>query len=103
MKFNEFEIDDNQAAQAFIEDGKIIIAIPLENLPMIVEGSWAAGAMNTRYKVTDPDEFGKELVYTLNNESENGTTMIHVMFDQAIEEAIEQGAWGIEEHEDQEF
>jgi hypothetical protein len=38
----------------------------------------------------------------LNQESEDGSTRIHRMFDGAIEEAINQGAFGIEEHERQE-
>ncbi len=44
----------------------------------------------------------KDLVIELNNENEIGTTCIHKMFDAAIEEAINQGAFGIEEYQEQE-
>lgn len=86
---------------AIIEDGSLVIRITLEAMPMIVEGSWAAGGMDTRYKVTDAAAFAADLVRELNYESEDGTTSIHRMFDKAIENAIGQGAEGIEEHEQQ--
>lgn len=86
---------------AIIEDGSLVIRVAMEALPMIVEGSWAAGYMDTRYKVTNTAEFAADLVRELNDESEDGTTRIHRMFDKAIENAIGQGAFGIEEHETQ--
>jgi hypothetical protein len=93
---------DQYAGQAVIEDGCVIIRVPIKNLPTVVEGSWAAGGMDTRYKVTDPEAFAKDLLMALNDEDDIGTTRIHKMFDAAIDEAINQGAEGIEEHEDQE-
>ena len=92
----------DMSGRAVIEDGVIIIRLPIKNLPAVVEGSWAAGGMDTRYKVTDPEAFAKELVSELDREDDIGTTRIHKMFDRAIDEAINQGAEGIEEHEDQE-
>lgn len=59
--------------------------------------------MQTRYKVIDPAAFAKELARELNDEDDDGTTRIHRMLDKAIEGAIDQGAEGIEEHEDQEI
>lgn len=93
---------DASDGRAVIKDGYLVIRVALMALPQIVEGAWAAGGMDTRYKVTDAQEFVKALVCELNEESENGTTRIHKMFDGAIEEAINQGALGIEEHETQE-
>lgn len=90
------------SGRAIIEDGSLVIRVALEALPMVVEGSWAAGYMDTRYKVTDTAAFAADLVRELNDESEDGTTRIHRMFDKAIENAIGQGAEGIEEHEQQE-
>jgi hypothetical protein len=87
--------------RAVIEDGNIIIRLPIQNLRTVVEGAWAAGAMGTRFKVTDATVFADYLVAELNCEEEDGTTRIHRMFDEAINEAINQGAEGIEEHEDQ--
>lgn len=88
--------------RAVIEDGCIVIRVPIQNLPAVVEGSWAAGGMDTRFKITDPEAFAKDLVTELNHENDIGTTRIHSMFDRAIEEAINQGAEGTEEHEEQE-
>ncbi|EHM01188.1 hypothetical protein HMPREF9946_02192 [Acetobacteraceae bacterium AT-5844] len=92
-------MEDN--GQAVIEDGAIIIRVPLENLPQVVEGAWALGALETRYKVTDTRVFAKELLSALNCEDEQGTTPIHKLFDAGINAALDQGAEGIEEHEDQ--
>lgn len=87
---------------AYIEDGEIIIHIPVANLPAIVEGTWVSGVMLNRYEVTDSASFAEDLVTELNREKEDGTTRIHLMFDSAIEEAIEQGAQGIEPVEEDE-
>jgi hypothetical protein len=84
-----------------LENGKITIEIAVDALPQIVEGAWAAGGMDTRYQVTDPKKFAEDLVRELRSEAEDGTTCVHTMFDAAILEAIEQGADGIEEHEEQ--
>lgn len=92
----------NNGGQATIEDGAIVIRVSLDALPMVLEGTWAMGKFDTRYKITDPNEFAKELVCALNREDEQGTTAIHEMFDQAILDAIEGGAFGIDEHEKQE-
>lgn len=91
-----------QDAEAVIEDGVIIIRLPIANLHIAVEGMWAAGASDVRYKVTNADVFAKEFVRALNRESEDGTTLIHTCFDEAALDAIDEGAEGIEEHEEQE-
>jgi hypothetical protein len=93
---------DKNSGRAVIEDEHLIIRVAIGALPTIVEGAWAAGEMHMRYKVTDVASFAKDLVHELNWESENGTTRVHKMFDAAILEAINQGAQGIDEHEDQE-
>jgi hypothetical protein len=87
--------------RAVIRGGVIVISVPVENLPAVVEGSWAAGGMEKRYTVTDAEDFAKDLVRELNREDEIGTTPIHRLFDRSIEEAIGQGAFGVEEHSDQ--
>lgn len=87
--------------QAVIERKSIVIRVPIPALPMIVEGAWATNNWDTRWKVTDPEAFAKEIVHTLNQEDERGTTAIHRMFDRAIVAAVEDGAEGIDEHEDQ--
>ncbi|HVJ31628.1 MAG TPA: hypothetical protein VND94_00815 [Terriglobia bacterium] len=93
----------DRSGTAVIEDGAVIIRVSLAALPAVVEGAWAIRALETRFKVTATDIFAKELVRALNDEDEQGTTMIHKMFDAAINEAIEQGAEGVEKHEQQDF
>jgi hypothetical protein len=97
------EITMDISGLAVIEDGVIIIRLPIENLPAVVEGSWAAGGMDVRFKVTDTKAFAKDLVAELDREDDAGTTRIHKMFDGAIIEAISEGAEGIEKHDDQRF
>lgn len=88
-------------ARAVIRDGEIVISVSLKALPHVVEGAWAIGSLDTRWKLTDAATFAKELVGALNDEDEQGTTLVHKMFDKAILEALEQGAEGIEKHEKQ--
>lgn len=92
---------DKHCAEALIEDGVIVIRLPVDNLPAVIEGSWASGGIDTRWQISDNDAFAKDLVRALNYEDEAGNTMIHRMFDQGIEEAIEAGAEGIDEHPNQ--
>lgn len=47
-------------------------------------------------RVTDPAEWMKSVWYELNRETEDGTTLIHLMFDRAFMRAIENGAEGAE-------
>lgn len=93
---------NNESARAIIERDSIVIRVPIENLPVIVDGAWAAGGMDVRYRITDAPAFAEDLVCSLNAEQEDGTTAIHEMFDSRIEHAIDQGAQGVEEHPDQE-
>lgn len=94
-------MSQENGGQAIIEDGAIVIRVSLDALPMVLEGAWAMNKFDTRYKITDVAEFAKELTLALNREDEQGTTAIHELFDQAILDAIEQGAFGIDEHENQ--
>jgi hypothetical protein len=95
--------DTKDSGRAIIEDGSIVIRAALSELPMVVEGAWASGALDTRFKITNVDEFAADLMTELNDEAEDGTTRIHKLFDSAINEALEQGARGIEEHDVQDF
>ena len=89
-------------AEAFIENDTITICVQISALADVVEGWWTSGNSGTRYKVTNPESFAKEVVRALNDEDEQGNTMIYDMFDNAFENAINQGADGIEEHGEQE-
>lgn len=91
----------NTDGTAFIKGKKIVIEFPLTHLPQVVEGSWALGALDTRWRITDVDAFAKDLVSEMNSEDEQGTTLIHKMCDAAINELLENGGEGIEEHPNQ--
>lgn len=84
-------------AEAVIRGGKIEISIDINALPIIVSGSCACDGLDGLWKVTDAEAFAKEVCSALNAEAEDGTTRVHTMFDKAFMDAIEQGAEGIEE------
>jgi hypothetical protein len=88
-------------ADATIEDGTIVIRVPVDALHQVLEGSWASGALDRRWKLTDAPTFARDLVRELNREEEDGSTRVHRMFDAAIEAAIDGGADGIEYQEQQ--
>lgn len=46
--------------------------------------------------ITDEDAFAKAIVTELRCEEEDGTTLVHRMFDKAAERAVESGCEGIE-------
>lgn len=87
--------------EAKISKKSISITIPISKLQQVVEGAWALNALEVRQKITDANMFADALVGALNSEDEQGTNMIHKMFDGAINEALEQGAEGIEDHKNQ--
>ena len=87
--------------EAFIEGGAIVIRLQLDTFHEVVEGAWASMVIPTRLKITDAAKFAKEVCRELNEEQEDGTTPVHILFDGAIQSAFEQGAEGVEEHEDQ--
>jgi hypothetical protein len=93
---------DNDA-KAIIEDGSIVIRLPIANLQMVMDGGFACNAYDKRYRVTDPEGFAKEIASELNDEDEEGSTPIHKLLDAAINEALNQGAQHADEHPQQEF
>lgn len=96
------KLANKDSATAVIKDGWIVIGVPIKNLGAALEGAWASGHQDGRYRITDIDVFAKEVVHELNNEAEDGTTAIHMLFDKAMYEAIDQGSQGVEDHPDQE-
>lgn len=90
-------------AQAVVIDDKIEISIDIDALPQIVFGSCCAGGVEGLWKVTDPAIFAKEVCRALNDEREDGTTRVHMMFDGAFNYAIDQGFEGIDEVSEEDF
>ena len=54
-------------------------------------------------KVVDAAAFADAIYHQLNDEEEDGTTIVHRMFDDAIKEAVEQGAEGVVFPDDEEY
>jgi hypothetical protein len=82
-------------AEAVVEDGCIVIRLAIKNLSMAVEGAYALGAIDAPMTVTDADEFANDVVSALNDEDEEGTTLVHQMFDKAFNHIGENGSLGI--------
>lgn len=95
--------DIKDSATAIIEDGAIVIRVQISALQSIMDGGFACAAYDKRYRVTDPEGFAKEIARELNNEDEEGSTPVHKLFDDAINEALNQGAQHADEHPVQEF
>lgn len=49
------------------------------------------------YKVEDINQFVEDIVTELDNEQEDGTTPVHLLLDQAMLKAVENGSLGIAE------
>lgn len=82
---------------AKIEGDEIVIRIPIEALPHAAEVAWDQeyGEDEHALYVEDVNEFAKEFVYALLKEDEEGSTVLHFAFGEAVIEATEQGACGI--------
>ena len=87
--------------EATLSRGSISIRVNEKALRQLVEGCWATGNMEVRQRIIDAPTFMAEVLRQLNDESEDGSTLVHKMFDAAINEALEQGAEGIEDHPNQ--
>ncbi len=83
-----------KSGRAVIEGDEIVIRVAIEALPVVVDAHPSLGGA---YRVTHALDFARELERALSAEEEDGTTLVHRMFDRAIEDALEYGAEGIEE------
>jgi hypothetical protein len=90
------------SGEAVIEDGHIVIRFRIDALPTAVAGAAALGTLDAPFKVTNAEAFAKDLVSQLNEEDEQGTTMIHRMMDEAFNQAADQGAFGTSISDDDE-
>lgn len=79
----------------------IVIKLPIKNIRKALEAAWATGRQDGRYRITDANAFAEALVSALNDEEEDGTTRVDLLFDSALYAAIDNGADGVEEHPDQ--
>lgn len=79
---------------AKIEGKEIVVRIKISALKQCVEYA-TTQAFGEAVKLTNKHKFAKEFVRQLNDEAEDGETILHRAFDEAIVQAIEQGAEGV--------
>jgi len=48
-------------SEAVLENGRIVIRVPVANMQQIVEGAWATNKLTTRIQVTDATAFAADL------------------------------------------
>lgn len=78
-----------------IVDGKLVISVGVNILAFACEFGNPDNS-NDAFKITNADDFAKEIMYILLAEEENGTTLVHKMLDTATNQALERGCLGIE-------
>lgn len=82
-----------------VKDGRLVISIGVETLCFAAEHcNLFYDGEKDRYtlKVTDKATFAKEVVRALEHEEEDGTTPVHLLFDNAFEYAVGDGCEGVE-------
>lgn len=84
-------------AKTYIKDNKMTIEVDINDLQNVVLYSWSAGYLSTPFKIIDKEEFAKEFCHVLNDESEDGTTKIHELLDNALMIAFENNDHATEE------
>ena len=79
-----------------IDSDAIVIRLPLSTLPVVVHSApWNMDENGDPIAVVaDAVVLASEVVRELKCEEEDGTTLVHEMFDKAIERAFETGAEG---------
>jgi len=80
-----------------IEGNDIVIRIPIETLDISVNDGYDLGYLDYNVRLVDKNVFAKDLVTELERESEDGSTLINEMLDQACNQVIENGSLGVEE------
>lgn len=92
-----------QGLKVEIIDGRLNVSIGVDALMIAVKGgpTWTDQEEEERgWKITSDDGFAADIAHELQDEEEDGTTLVHIMFDAAIERAIEQGSLNIDFGED---
>ena len=74
-----------------IKDGQLVISIGINTL------AFATGVYITDFKIINNEGFAKDILNELDAEEEDGSTMVHRMFDTAANNAIENGSEAVEE------
>lgn len=82
-----------------IVGGRLVISIGVDALMVAVKGgpAWSDQEEEERgWKITSAEGFAADIARELQDEEEDGTTLVHVALDAAIERAIDQGSLNID-------
>lgn len=89
--------EERQRGLHVCRDGdRIVISIGIGALKTATEAAPQWEHLEIGPVVTDVEEWAKSILWALNDEREDGTTLVHLMFDEAMEKASESGELGIE-------
>ena len=89
----------NKPLTVEVKDGELHISIGAATLAWAVQnGDWDSCAY-----IRNPLQFARDIANTLNDESENGETIVHTMLDNAANWTIEQGLGDGWEYEDENY
>ncbi|KQN00544.1 hypothetical protein [Sphingomonas sp. Leaf25] len=78
-----------------IEGGRLVIAIGIDALMTAIEGGPCAPE-DLGYRIDSVDGFAAEIRAELLAEEEDGTTLVHTMFDTATEKALDAGSLSVD-------
>lgn len=81
----------NKVLEAKMKDGVISISVGVEHLIKISEPK-----VRGEFTVVNMNEFAKDILSSLESEDDDGTTLMHKMFDEAITNAIDNGSENVE-------
>lgn len=87
-------------AEAYLEGDVVVIRVPVSVLPDALKQNPRDDSYYGA-TITDVSGFARDVARELNREAEDGTTPIHLLFDSAMAEAIEQGSEHVELSEKQ--
>ena len=89
----------DQGLTTEIVDGRLLISIGIDALMIAVKGSpvWEEQEADGKgYRIENAEGFADDILRELDDEEEDGTTLVHVAFDKAIERALDQGSLNVD-------
>ena len=81
-----------------IVDGRLVISIGVDALMVAAQGSPAFEENEDgepEWIISSPDGFAEDIRHELEDEEEDGTTLIHIAIDAAIERALDAGSLNV--------
>lgn len=94
-------MDDPRAQPLTVEiaDGRLVISIGIDTLMVAVQGG-DAWDEEDGHKIASVDGFADDILHQLLEEEEDGTTLVHIAIDTAVERALDAGSLNIDYGDD---